>query len=315
MLHRREELDSFKRDINLIDYAAHSGYALDPKSSSRGSAVMRHPNGDKIIVARDTDGHWTYFSVRDDRDNGSIIDFIQHRQPKSLGEVRKALREWPSGGVRGIPCQFAPSHNFSLNPSPQKDPDRVRVDYGGMAPIRGSHDYLEKHRGIPAEVISHVRFADCIRIDARGNAVFPHWNDSGICGYELKNCGFTGFSPGGEKGLWKSVTFQNDTCLVIAESAIDALSHFAIRHDPASRYVSFSGGLNKSQPTLLLKAARDLPTGGTVIIATDNDAGGDKLAERIREILVPLRLHVRIVEDRPHERGSDWNDVLQQRRQ
>jgi hypothetical protein len=33
---------------------------------------MRHPaTHDKIIIKRDTDGHYVYFSVRDDRDNGS----------------------------------------------------------------------------------------------------------------------------------------------------------------------------------------------------------------------------------------------------
>ncbi len=54
--------------------------------------------GDKIIVAKGEDGHWVYFSVRDDRlDNGSIIDFEQSRQSGTLGDVRKALRPWLSG--------------------------------------------------------------------------------------------------------------------------------------------------------------------------------------------------------------------------
>jgi len=40
---------------------------------------MRHPDGDKIVIARnDTSGAWVYFSVRDDRDNGTIIDFLQN---------------------------------------------------------------------------------------------------------------------------------------------------------------------------------------------------------------------------------------------
>jgi len=40
---------------------------------------MRHRDGDKIVIARnDTSGAWVYFSVRDDRDNGTIIDFLQN---------------------------------------------------------------------------------------------------------------------------------------------------------------------------------------------------------------------------------------------
>jgi hypothetical protein len=45
-------------------------------------------------------------------------------------------------------------------------------------------------------------FAGHIRIDVRGNAVFPHIDRDGVCGYEIKNRNFTGFAPGGEKGLW-----------------------------------------------------------------------------------------------------------------
>lgn len=39
---------------------------------------MRHPStDDKIVIRVEGDGHWTYFSVRDARDNGTIIDFLQ----------------------------------------------------------------------------------------------------------------------------------------------------------------------------------------------------------------------------------------------
>ena len=71
------------------------GYQLDRKKSWRGSAVMRHPKGDKIMIKRDArSGHYVYFSVRDDRDNGTIIDFVQRRQHMSIGAVRKELRPW-----------------------------------------------------------------------------------------------------------------------------------------------------------------------------------------------------------------------------
>lgn len=74
MLDRRDELDAFKREIDLIEYEAASGYLFDRAASSRCSAVVVHPDGDKVIVAVGKDGHWTYFSVRDDQDNETIID-------------------------------------------------------------------------------------------------------------------------------------------------------------------------------------------------------------------------------------------------
>jgi hypothetical protein len=56
--------------VELTELAASLGYDLDrgSHSGSRSSFAMRHPaTDDKIIVRRDRDGHWTYFSVRDDR--------------------------------------------------------------------------------------------------------------------------------------------------------------------------------------------------------------------------------------------------------
>ena len=46
------ELDQFKTSINLSEFAAARGYALDRRASSVNSAVMRHPDGDKIVIAR-----------------------------------------------------------------------------------------------------------------------------------------------------------------------------------------------------------------------------------------------------------------------
>jgi len=44
------ELDRFKTEINLSQFAASRGYQLDKRESSPNSAVMRHPEGDKIII-------------------------------------------------------------------------------------------------------------------------------------------------------------------------------------------------------------------------------------------------------------------------
>ena len=55
------ELESFKVGINLTEYAAAQGYAMDTKASSRNSKVMRDAQGDKIVIARGQDGHWIYF--------------------------------------------------------------------------------------------------------------------------------------------------------------------------------------------------------------------------------------------------------------
>ena len=85
VLTRDPELESFKTGIDLRIYAAALGYELDRRESWRGSSVMRDPKGDKVIVKRDTDQHYVYFSVRDEADNGSIIDFVMPRKGFNLG--------------------------------------------------------------------------------------------------------------------------------------------------------------------------------------------------------------------------------------
>jgi hypothetical protein len=47
-----------------------------------------------------------------------------------------------------------------------------------------------------------------------------------------------GFAPGGEKGLWGNRISPDDNTLVIAETAIDALSYFALKHPLGARYIS-----------------------------------------------------------------------------
>ena len=93
MRNQDSELDAFKREIDLRQFAVSLGYEIDRRESWRGSTVLRR-GGDKIVVKRNGNGHYVFFSVRDDRDNGTVIDLLQRRQNLSLGAVRQILRPW-----------------------------------------------------------------------------------------------------------------------------------------------------------------------------------------------------------------------------
>jgi hypothetical protein len=153
-------------------------------------------------------------------------------------------------------------------------------------------------------------------VDFRSNAIFPHADKDGPCGYEIKNQGFTGFAKGGDKGLWFSAANKGDAALVIAESAIDALSHAALFPDEHARYASTGGAMNPNQPALIQSAIQKLGQGARLVIATDNDEGGRTLAGQI-EALAPKagRADLHIIRDLPGEEGADWNAVLQARTQ
>jgi hypothetical protein len=268
------ELEAFKNSIDLRVYAAGHGYALDIRESWRGCAVMRHAAGDKIIIKRDSDGHYVYFSVRDDGDHGTIIDFACRRLRLSLGSVRKELRPWI-----GRPPSALPS--YPSLPRVSKDRLRVYRDFARMLDAL-RHPYLENERGIPAELLASERFMGRIKIDGRGNAVFPHFDSEGLTGYELKNLNFTGFASGGVKALWVSNTKKDDERMVFCESAIDALSYAVLFPEDYTCYASIGGKTNQMQSELIRASAARMRTSSEIVAAMDADADGRKLAEVVR---------------------------------
>src|SRR5438270_10608444 len=262
---------------------------------------------DKIVIKRDTDGHYFYFSVRDDADHGTIIDFIHHRERLSLGEMRKELRPWVGRPPPALHLAFAPLEATA------KDRMQVEREYQRMRDAI-PHAYLERGRRLPLALLASERFAGCIRTDARGNAVFPHFDAQGLCGYELKNWHFTGFAKGGEKGLWTSNTQPDDNRLVFAESAIDALSYAALHPDEHTRYASLGGAPNPKQPALIAAAIAKMPPGSEIVCAMDCDDAGRHLAQIIGSAAaqpgcrdVSFRVHL------PEREGDDWNEVLKVR--
>ena len=259
------ELEAFKNSIDLRAYAASRGYTLDSRESWRGCAVMRDVAGDKIIIKRDSDGHYVYFSVRDDSDHGTIIDFACRRLGLSLGAVRKELRPW----INMPPSALPP---YPSLPKVAKDRLRVYREFARMLDAP-RHPYLENERGIPAELLASERFLCRIKIDARGNAVFPHFDAEGLTGYELKNRDFTGFASGGAKALWVSNTQSDDDCMVFCESAIDALSHAVLFPDDRTRYASIGGKPNPVQPELIRAAAARMPVGSGYLVAPGRGRG------------------------------------------
>jgi Ti-type conjugative transfer relaxase TraA len=300
----KNELERFKKEINLAEYAQANGYSVDKRESSRNSKIMRHENGDKIVVATDKDGHGIYFSVRNDWDNGSIVDFVQSRRGMNLGETRRELRPWVGLGPQPErPIMAEPK------PLPSRDFDSHQMTRAfAMTKAVEHHIYLES-RGIEHATLQDSRFTGMVREDHRGNAVFPHYGQGGLTGYELKNDEFTGFSKGGTKGVWVSNNFTTAKEVVVTESAIDALSHAQIRNTgKETAYLSVGGEISKSQQRLISSLMeRAQQQGAQITIATDNDGPGHTLAQKLERMAPKDAL---IKRDTP-EQGKDFNESLQ----
>lgn len=296
------ELEKFKTDIDLRVYAAGQGYQIDRKESWSGSAVMRGPNNDKIIISRKPDGHYTYWSVRDDKDRGTVIDFIANRTGKNLGQIRKELREWMGTSAAALPT-------YPALPTTSKDRHRVEMEFAKTQDAV-HHPYLENERGITAEVLSSERFSGRVRIDARGNAIFPHFDQDGLCGFERKNIAFSGYSSSGTKGLALSHMHENDERMIFGESFIDVLSYAILFPDEHACYASVGGKLNSTQPELIRAAIARMPSGSEIIAAFDSDEAGRGLAEVVRRAVeLSGRGDLRF---RIHEPGGvkDFNEML-----
>ena len=264
---------------------------------------------DKIIVASDHDGHGIYFSVSDSADHGSIIDFVQNRLGLNFGHIRKQLRGWMNGsGVTAHPRKSAEMKPRKPEPS---SADRQHVLCAWMkmdVQPTGGHPYLIRERHISSETLADIRFAEKIRIDGLGNAIFQHYDRQGLSGYEIKNDGFAGFAKGGTKAIWHSSNLEHAPRVVIVESAIDALSHAELSCDRDAAYISVGGSMSDSQCELLRELFVKLSA--EIIVATDNDAGGHHIAEQVGKLLpAGVSLARRLPES-----GKDWNEVLKAKR-
>jgi len=291
------ELDRFKSEISLVDLAqAEYGYELIKRESSAASKVLKC-GGDKIIVTRQQ-GHDVYFSTGDDRDNGSVIDFMQKRTGLNLGQIRKALRAWLPGSKKPAPKRpaRAPEHAQEVT----KDRAHVLARWASMRPYEGS--YLTDERGIDPEIIESFG----VRQDERGNACIPHRDGSGVIGWEAKNQGFTGFAAGGTHGFsWTSMNDGPVKKIVICEAAIDCMSHAQLLHQPGTVYVSTGGThLNDLQREQLQRLMQN--KGVQFALAMDRDPAGDKMAAEIAQ-MAPQG--VQTVRETPRQ-GKDWNDTL-----
>ena len=295
-----DELDSFKR-LNLVDFAATMGYSVDHTESTKQSIVLRNGD-DKVIVKLNPNGHWVYFSVRDESDHGSIVDFVQHRTGESLGHVKKAIR----GHARENPSSsYCPSLKPDV-PTSQEQGDHFRkkaLAVWNAATWNPEPTYL-LGRGLTVATLGDPRFADTFRQDGKGNVLFPHHDRVGMCGYELRREGFKSFGSGCHKALWFTQNLGTAESVVLCESSIDCLSHWQLHHFD-SAYVSIGGTPSALQRDLLtgllLKAA---DRGVKVYSAFDNDPAGDGYHESL-QLLSPQPL------ERLKPMGKDWNNDLQ----
>ncbi len=311
------ERDTLQRDYTaLVAQARH----LDPRDTMQtlGGVQDRYDkhkwqvNGEHISI----NGEKFYNHARQSGGGGSIdlvmhvagytfnqaVAFLNHEAGPELAVAAAAqhgARQGQEIVERGERAPFM---------QPQADEDR-------WPQIRA---YLVEQRGIPRGMIDELHERGTIYADHRANAVFLRTNEEG----QAVGASLRGTLPGSEfQGLAYGTrrdeghfSFTVGTPerysapqYHITESPIDALSRAALiqRSGERGEYVFLSNDGHGDLPKRQIEEG--VARGALVHCGFDNDAGGAKLWQQVKEAYPRAEA---IVRERPLSGAKDWNDAL-----
>lgn len=292
-----QELNGFKKNINLAEFSTNFGYLKNKDKSSTNAPVMCHPNGDKIVVGKDrADGHYIYFNPSNNSDKGTILDFLKHRTKQNLGEIRKTCRAWLHNPrtIEKIPVYAS-----------TKDTQKI-VNLWSRLPSDAVN--LTNFRGIDYQTMAWLGESGRAKYDQKEEALYFVLSDlGGICGIEKRTADNKRIIEGSTKGVFTIGKLAEAERIVVFESPIDMLSYKSLKKGGISDfYVCTMGSIGESAE-LSLKAIFKYST-AQIVLALDNDEGGKKIADKIGTITtrqmtreVPL--------------NKDWNEDLNAKKQ
>jgi len=167
--------------------------------------------------------------------------------------------------------------------------------------VQQIRNYLRDNRCIPTDLIDFLIRSGKLYADDRANAVFLLLGkEKSVVGAELRGTWHSrwhGLAPGSRKDLGCFyVKTAGATKVVLCESAIDAISYFALQ--PNCLTLSTAGvNPNPGWLSILVEKGFDIYCG------FDSDDSGDSLADRM------IRRYPTVKRLRPP--NKDWNEVLQ----
>ena len=284
-------------------------WQLDKKESTRHCLKYRRAAGEILLVTHEGRGWWDPGSTA----KGDVFGLVQYLNPSlNFGEVRKLLRPFV-----GLSPSFPQHEGRSASPRPVV-PLNVKWD-SRRVPARGSPTwrYLTEQRRLPTPTVLAAVYAGVLREGPYASAWFAHHDhDGALTGIEMRGPDYRGFSPGGEKTLFRlpgklpssSVPVRR---LVVAEAPIDAMSVATVERLRADTlYVATAGGMGPATLTALelqLRELSGLPE-GVLVAATDNDRAGEGYAARLIEMAQAAGVSWK--RPLPPHGMKDWNDVL-----
>jgi hypothetical protein len=299
-----------KKDINLMDLVLTLGYQHNrAKSGSDPEKGKFHtfdyhgkPTIDQVIIYKATSGDYLYFNRADDRDRGTVIDFIKHRleHPRIPGiTAEPGANIWASviANARrflNLPAQERhTSQALQQQMEPVQKTDKFIPDFLQQTAPLTDATYLHA-RGLTKETLTNAAFTGRILNHVHAgtsktgqpyrfvNIAFPQVYKDGIVGLEIKSHGFKGQAANSlnASALWLSNFTPKTNALIVAESAIDALSHFQLKQPTNALYASTSGQLTDNKVTEIKRLVENLNL-KKVCLAFDNNLDGHLFDTRL----------------------------------
>jgi|GEM_PF-1477892 len=290
-----DELEKFKVNIDLVEFAETFGYLEDEKLSSQNSIFMKSITDEIVITTENNQG--IYFNIHNDNDKGNIVNFLQKHKKLNLDQVRKELRPWIGVGDYII-------NRKQVSKRPKKPIEASKDQAAILREYYRLHDYkigyLEHEHNLSEDTIK--AFLDIIRTDRNGNTCFIHKDGTNVTGWEVINSDFSGFSQGTKSlSIYYPDNNNQPEQLIIIDSIINAMSYYQLHGMPGDVYVSFAGDMSDKQQHQLQTLMTSFQN---VCIATNNDKKGNEYADMVYKWRPDAQRAL------PSHDGHDWNQVL-----
>ncbi len=310
-----------KEQVELPELLSHFGYNLK-KGEHLGKGKWHVFEGDDtLVVFKGRGGDWMYFNAQDDRDKGSVIDWMKNR----VNSDRIAgIAQLPGRNLwQSVIDHFRAYLNLPEEQRPRLDLPPIAE----TAPGEKFHSIYTQHcrplentaflegRGITKSTLENPQFAGRIlnqfyAVQKEGmpaktyvNTAFPAYHEGRVVGLELKGEGFKGQAPESQftRSLWLSRLPEGRPAavLVVSESALDTLSYAQLRPAESALYASTAGTLTQNkifELQCLLKEER-IPA---IRAAFDNDTQGHHFDTRLLAGLASEQNPMKVVREHEH---------------
>jgi hypothetical protein len=310
-----------KEQVELPELLTHYGYTLK-KGEDLGKGKWHVFEGDDtLVVFKGRGNDWMYFNSHDDRDKGSVIDWMKNRV--NSGRI-VGIEQQPGRNVwQTVNDHFRAYLNLpedqraklELPPISETAPgEKFQSIYTKDCRPLENTTYLES-RGIDKATLQNPQFAGRIlnqfhTVQKEGmpaktfaNTAFPAYHEGRVVGLELKGEGYKGQAPESEfsRSLWLSKLPDGRPAahMVVAESALDALSYAQMHPGEKALYASTAGVLTQNK-IFEMKRLLNEERICTIKAAFDNDTQGHHYDTRLLAGLAGEQNPMKVVREHKH---------------